>query len=117
MVHLTPSDRGVGLSGAQLLNNLKLNPMALLVPSSFRWNLVHLNISGCQSINTGAIDTLLRLSHTNLPKLQRIHMEGLRLEVCQRAAKTFLREKLGTLDCLGTMGAFTMGQKGYLKFS
>ena len=26
MVHLTPSDRGVGLSGAQLLNNLKLNP-------------------------------------------------------------------------------------------
>ena len=61
---------------------------------------------------TGAIDTLLRLSHTNLPKLQRIHMEGLRLELCQRAAKSFLREKLGTLDSLGTMGAFTLGQNG-----
>jgi hypothetical protein len=115
MVHLTPSDRGVGLSGAQLLNNLQLNPQnppALLGPSPFRWNLVHLNISGCQSLNTGAIDTLLRLSHAKLPKLQRIHMEGLRLELCQRAAKSFLREKLGTQDSLGTMGAFTLGQNG-----
>mmetsp|Transcript_100044 Transcript_100044/g.161271 ORF Transcript_100044/g.161271 Transcript_100044/m.161271 type:complete len:238 (+) Transcript_100044:1062-1775(+) len=112
MVHLTPSDRGVGLSGAQLLNNLQLNPPALLAPSPFRGNLVHLDISGCQSINTGAIDTLLRLSHANLPKLQRIHMEGLRLELCQRAAKSFLRERLGTLDSLGTMGAFTLGQNG-----
>jgi len=39
-------------------------------------------------------------------------MEGLRLELCQRAAKSFLREKLGKLDSLGTMGAFTMGQNG-----
>ena len=110
--HSTPSDRGVGLAGAQLLNNLQLNPLALLAPSPFRGNLVHLNISGCQSINTGAIDTLLRLSYANLPKLQRIHMEGLRLELCQRAAKSFLRERLGTLDSLGTMGAFTLGQNG-----
>ena len=65
-VHLTPPDRGIGLSGAQLFNNLKLNPLALLTPSPFRWNLVHLNISGCQSINTSAIDTLLRLSHADV---------------------------------------------------
>ena len=39
-------------------------------------------------------------------------MEGLRLELCQRAAKSFLREKLGTLDSLGTMGAFTLGHRG-----
>jgi len=89
--HPTPPDRGIGLSGAQLLNNLQLNPSALLAQSPFRENVVHLNISGCQSINTSAIDTLLRLSHSNLPKLQRIHMEGLRLESCQRAAKSFLR--------------------------
>ena len=37
-------------------------------------------------------------------------MEGLRLELCQQAAKSFLREKLGKLDSLGTMGAFTLGQ-------
>ena len=46
--HSTPSDRGVGLSVAQLLNNLQLNPPAPLALSPFRWNLVHLNISGCQ---------------------------------------------------------------------
>jgi len=39
-------------------------------------------------------------------------MEGLRLELCQRAAKSFLREELGKLDSLGTMGAFTLGQNG-----
>ena len=39
-------------------------------------------------------------------------MEGLRLELCQRAAKSFLREKLGKLDSLGTMGAFTVGKNG-----
>jgi len=39
-------------------------------------------------------------------------MEGLRLELCQQAAKSFLREKLGKLDSLGTMGAFTLGQDG-----
>jgi len=39
-------------------------------------------------------------------------MEGLRLELCQRAAKSFLREKLGKLDSLGAMGAFTLGQNG-----
>jgi len=39
-------------------------------------------------------------------------MEGLRLELCHRAAKSFLREKLGKLDSLGTMGAFTLGQNG-----
>ena len=37
-------------------------------------------------------------------------MAGLRLELCQQAAKSFLREKLGKLDSLGTMGAFTLGQ-------
>ena len=36
-------------------------------------------------------------------------MAGLRLELCQEAAKSFLREKLGALDSLGTMGAFTIG--------
>ena len=105
-------DRGIGLSGAQMLNNLQLIPPALRTLSPFRDNLVHLNISGCQSINKSAIDTLLRLSHSDLPRLQRIHMEGLRLELCQRAAKSFLREKLGKLDSLGTMGAFTLGQEG-----
>jgi len=110
--HSIPPDRGIGLSGAQMLNNLQLIPAALRSRSPFRENLVHLNISGCQSINKIAIDTLLRLSHSNLPKLQRIHMEGLRLELCQRAAKSFLREKLGMLDSLGTMGAFTLGQGG-----
>jgi len=75
-----------------MLNNLQLNPLALLAPSPYRENSVHLNISGCQSINTGAIDTLLRLSHANLPKLQRIHMEVLRLR--QRAERAqFLAEK------------------------
>ena len=39
-------------------------------------------------------------------------MAGLRLELCQQAAKSFLREKLGKLDSLGTMGAFTLGQGG-----
>jgi len=39
-------------------------------------------------------------------------MEGLRLELCQQAAKSFLREKLDKLDSLGTMGAFTLGQNG-----
>jgi len=52
----------------------------------------------------------LRLSHLHLPKLQRINMTGLRLELCQQAAKSFLREKLGALDSLGTMGAFTIGR-------
>ena len=67
--HSTPRDRGIGLSGAQLLNNLQMNPPALLAQSPFRENLVHLNISGCQSINTSTIDTLIRLSHSYLPKL------------------------------------------------
>jgi len=105
-------DRGIGPSGAQMLNNLQLIPSALLKISPLRASLVHLNINGCQSINKSAIDTLLRLSHHHLPKLQRIHMEGLRLELCQQAAKSFLREKLGKLDSLGTMGAFTLGQDG-----
>ena len=39
-------------------------------------------------------------------------MVGLQLELCQQAAKSFLREKLGKLECLGTMGAFTLGQGG-----
>jgi hypothetical protein len=39
-------------------------------------------------------------------------MAGLRLELCQQAAKSFLREKLGKLDSLGTMGAFTLGEGG-----
>ena len=39
-------------------------------------------------------------------------MAGLQLELCQQAAKSFLREKLGKLECLGTMGAFTLGQGG-----
>jgi len=103
-------DRGIGLSGAQMLNNLQLIPPALRTLSPFRDSLVHLNISGCQSINKSAIDTLLRLSQTHLPKLQHIHMEGLRLELCHQAAKSFLREKLGKFDSLGTMGAFTLGQ-------
>jgi len=80
--HHTP-DRGIGLSGAQMLNNLQLIPLALRTMSPFRENLVHLNIGGCQLINKSAIDTLLRLSHSDLPKLQCIHMEGLRLELCQ----------------------------------
>jgi len=95
-----------------MLNNLQLIPPALRTLSPFRDSLVHLNISGCQSINKSAIDTLLCLSHSDLPKLQRIHMEGLRLELCQQAAKSFLREKLGKLDSLETMGAFTLGQDG-----
>ena len=102
-------DRGIGLSKSQMLNNLQLIPPALRTLSPFRDSLVFLNISGCQSINKSAIDTLLRFSHSHLPKLQRIHMEGLRLEVCQQAAQSFLREKLGKLDSLGTMGAFTLG--------
>jgi len=105
-------DRGIGLSEAQMLNNLQLIPPALRSLSPFRDSLVHLNISGCQSINKSAIDTLLRLSHSYLPKLQCIHMAGLRLELCQQAAKSFLREKLGKLDSLGTMEAFTLGQDG-----
>jgi len=68
-------DRGIGPSGAQMLNNLQLIPSALLSISPLRASLVHLNINGCQSINKSAIDTLLRLTHRNLPKLQRIHME------------------------------------------
>jgi len=52
----------------------------------------------------------MRLSHSHLPKLQRIDMAGLRLELCQQAAKSFLCEKLGKLDSLGTMGAFSLGQ-------
>ena len=52
----------------------------------------------------------MRLSHSHLPKLHRIDMAGLRLELCQQAAKSFLREKLGKLDSLGTMGAFSLGQ-------
>ena len=105
-------DRGIGPSGAQMLNNLQLIPSALLIISPLRASLVHLIINGCQSINKSAIDTHLRLSHHHLPKLQRIHMEGLRLELCQQAAKSFPREKLDKLDSLGTMGAFTLGQDG-----
>ena len=93
-----------------MLNNLQLIPSALLIILPLRASLGHLNINGCQSINKSAIDTFLRLSHYHLPKLQRIHMEGLRLELCQQAAKSFLREKLSKLDSLGTMGAFTLGQ-------
>ena len=105
--YLTP-DRGTGPSGAQMLNNLQLIPSALRILSPLRDSLVSLNISGCQSINKSIIDTLLRLSHHHLPKLQCIHMEGLRLQ----AAKSFLREKLGKLDSLGTMRAFTLGHDG-----
>ena len=105
-------DRGIEPSGAQMLNNLQLAQLALSTQSPLRASLVHLNISGCQLINKSAIDTLMRLSHSNLPKLQRIDMAGLRLELCQQAAKSFLREKLGKLDSLGTMGAFTLGQGG-----
>jgi len=105
-------DRGLGPSGAQMLNNLRLLPMALPRTSPLRDSLVHLNINGCQSINKSAIDALLRLTHGHLPKLQRIHMVGLRLELCQQAAKSFLREKLNKLDSLGTMGAFTLGSRG-----
>jgi len=105
-------DRGIGPSGAQMLNHLQLIQPALSTQSPLRDSLVHLNISGCQSINKSAIDILLRLSHSHLPKLQRIDMAGLRLELCQQAAKSFLREKLGKLDSLGTMGAFTLGQRG-----
>jgi len=39
-------------------------------------------------------------------------MVGLRLELCQQAAKSFLREKLGELNSLGKMGAFMLGQGG-----
>jgi len=39
-------------------------------------------------------------------------MAGLQLELCQQAAKSFLREKLGKLDSLQTMGAFTLGHGG-----
>jgi len=46
------------------------------------------------------------------PTSRSIHMAGLRLELCQQATKSFLREKLGKLDSLGTMGAFTLGQDG-----
>ena len=74
-------DRGVGPSRAQLLNNLRLLPPALLQSSPLRDSLTRLNINGCQSINKSAIDALLRLTHCHLPKLQRIHMEGLRLEL------------------------------------
>ena len=95
-----------------MLNNLRLLPPALLQTSALRESLMHLNTNGCQSINKSAIDALLRLTHRHLPKLQRIHMEGLQLELCQQAAKSFLREKLDMLDSLGTMGAFTLGQKG-----
>jgi len=102
-------DRGIGPSVAQMLNNLRLTQPALSTQSPLRDSLVHLNISGCQSINKSAIDILLRLSHSHLPKLQRIDMAGLRLELCQQAAKSFLRKNLGALDSLGTMGSFTLG--------
>jgi len=105
-------DRNIGPSGAQMLNNLQLLPLALLKTSALRDSLIHLNINGCQLINKSAIDALLRLTHRHLPELQRIHMGGLRLELCQQAAKSFLREKLNKLDSLGTMGAFTLGQRG-----
>ena len=95
-----------------MLNNLRLLPMALPRASPLRDSLVHLNINGCQSINKSAVDALLRLTQSHLPKLQRIHMEGLRLELCQQAAKSFLREKLNMLDSVGTMGAFTLGPTG-----
>jgi len=95
-----------------MLNNLQLSQPSLSTQSPLRDSLVHLNLSGCQSIDKSAIDILLRLSHSHLPKLQRIDMAGLRLELCQQAAKSFLREKLGKLDSLGTMGAFTLGQGG-----
>ena len=57
-------DRGIRPSGAQMLNNLHLIPPALPTQSPLRDSLVHLNISGCQSINKSAVDTLLRLSTT-----------------------------------------------------
>ena len=74
-------DRGIGPSGAQMLSNLQLTQPALLMQSPLRDSLVHLNISGCQSINKSSIDILLRLSNLHLPKLQRIDMAGLRLEL------------------------------------
>ena len=101
-------DKGIGLSGAQMLNNLQLIPPALRTLSPFRDSLVHLSISGCQS-NKSAIDTLLRLSHSDLPKLPRIHMEGLRLELCQRAAKSFLRDKTGQARQFGNNGSLHTG--------
>jgi len=95
-----------------MLNNLQLTQPSLSTQSPLRDSLVHLTLSGCQSINESAIDILLRLSHSHLPKLQHIDMAGLQLELCQQAAKSFLREKLGKLDSLGTMGAFTLGHWG-----
>ena len=86
-------DRGIGPSGAQMLNNLRLTHPALSSQSPLRDSLVHLNISGCKSINKSTIDILLRLSHSHLPQLQRIDKAGHRLELCQQAAKSFLRKK------------------------
>jgi len=53
--HHTP-DRGIGLSGAQMLSNLRQLPPALRTLPPFRDNLVHLKISGYQS-NKSAIET------------------------------------------------------------
>jgi len=106
-------DRGIGPSGAQMLNNLQLTQPSLPIHSPLRDSLIHLTLSGCQSINKSAVDILLRLSHTHLPKLQGVNMVGLRLELCQQAAKSFLRENLGILDSLGTMDAFALGPGGF----
>ena len=95
-----------------MLNNLQSTQPSLLIHSTHRESLVHLTLSGFQSINKSAVDILLRVSHSHLPKLQRIDMFGLRLELCQQAAKSFLREKLGKLDSLGTMGSVTLGPGG-----
>ena len=38
-------------------------------------------------------------------------MQGLRLELCQQAGKSFLHEKLNKFDSLGTMKAFTLFHK------
>ena len=43
--HSTLPDRGIGLSGAQMLHNLRLIPSALRARSPFRENLVHLRES------------------------------------------------------------------------
>jgi len=110
-------DRGIGPSGAQMLNNLRLTHPALSSQSPLRDSLVHLNISGCKSINKSTIDILLRLSHSHLPQLQRIDKAGHRLELCQQAAKSFLRKKIRCARQNGNNGSLhsrTRGRTGPL---
>jgi len=76
-------DREIEPSGAHMLNNLQLTQSSLSTQSPLRDSLIHLTLSGCHSINKSAIDILIRLSNSHLPKLQRIDMVELRLELCQ----------------------------------